>query len=77
MSGQFADWLRTRAGSTRVLYSFNLLYLKIRLVSHNVVDAIVHVDALFHCDKLELLSYFMFENNGESHFAKSIRSCSI
>ena len=87
IGGRFANWLLarvssspvpvTRAGSTPVLHPLNLLYLKVRFIFHNVIDAIVHVDALFHSDKLELLSYFVFEDNGESHFAKSIRSCSI
>jgi len=78
MSGQFRNWPQarvssspvpvTRAGSTPVLlHPLYLLYLKVRLVSHNVVDAIIHIDALFHSDKLELLSYFVFEDNGESH----------
>ena len=68
--GRFANWLLARVGSTPVLlHPLNLLYLKVRFIFHNVVDAIVHIDALFHSDKLELLSYFVFEDNGECHLA--------
>ena len=58
------------------LHSLDLLYLKVRFVGHNVIDAIIHVDAIFHSDKLELLCLLVFEDNGECHFAFSIMSCS-
>jgi hypothetical protein len=32
-----------------------------------VVDAIIHVDAIFHSDKLELLRLLVLEDNGECH----------
>ena len=54
------------------LHSLDLLYLKVRFVGHNVIDAIIHVDAIFHSDKLELLCLLVFEDNGECHFADNV-----
>lgn len=54
------------------LHSLNLLYLKVRFVSHNVVDAIIHVDAIFHGDELELLRLLVLEDNGECHNARNV-----
>jgi len=48
-------------------HPLNLLYLKVRFVGHNVVDAIIHVDAIFHSDELELLRLLVLEDNGECH----------
>ncbi len=53
-------------------HPLNLLYLKVRFVGHNVVDAIIHVDAIFHSDKLELLRLLVLEDNGECHFARNV-----
>ena len=54
------------------LHPLNLLYLKVRFVGHNVVDAIIHVDAIFNSDKLELLRLLVLEDNGECHFARNV-----
>jgi hypothetical protein len=36
-------------------------------MGHNVVDAIIHVDAIFDGDELELLCLLVLKDNGESH----------
>lgn len=41
-------------------------------MGHNVIDAIIHVDAIFHGDKLELLRLLVLEDNGECHFARNV-----
>ena len=54
------------------LHPLNLLYLEIRFVGHNVIDAIIHVDAIFHSNKLKILRLLVLEDNGECHCARNV-----
>jgi len=57
------------------LHPLDLLYLKVRLMGHNVINAVIHINAIFNSNELQLLRLFVFEDNGECH-CRSIKCCS-